>query len=286
MDSLTYLGLQSTHNPHRWYLPLGPRVITPGNFLYGGAGLASSILAIERTTGRQCIWAAAQYLDYARPPDVLDIDVYVPISGHQTSQARSIGHVGEKEVITVNASLGDRNFDVEAVFEKMPDVPRPEDCEERKHPFTRLNDNFHSYVEERVVNGRAFEALDGKQSDGRLQMWIRIPSRIDNIDAATLAYLADFIPMASGQALGIRASGNSLDNTIRIYRPVPTEWVLLDIQVHAVIRGFASGTIQMFAEDGTLMATASQSCTVKHWKLNPEMAAKLTPEERNALGIK
>jgi acyl-CoA thioesterase len=92
--------------------------------------------------------------------------------------------------------------------------------------------------------------------------------------------------MAGGQALGLRAGGNSLDNAIRIYRPVPTEWVLLDIKVHAVSRGFVHGSIHMFAEDGTLMATASQSCTIKHWKLDPERLAVLTPEERKALGIK
>ncbi|HRE01851.1 MAG TPA: thioesterase family protein, partial [Ilumatobacteraceae bacterium] len=57
-----------------------------------------------------------------------------------------------------------------------------------------------------------------------------------------------------------------LDNTIRIARLVPTEWVLLDIQVHAVSRGFGHGLVQMFAEDGTLMATASQSCIVRYWK--------------------
>ena len=49
-------------------------------------------------------------------------------------------------------------------------------------------------------------------------------------------------------------------------RLVPTEWVLLDIRVHAVERGFGHGLVHMFAEDGTLLATASQSCIVRFWK--------------------
>jgi acyl-CoA thioesterase len=42
--------------------------------------------------------------------------------------------------------------------------------------------------------------------------------------------------------------------------------VLLDIRVHAVERGFGHGLVHMFAEDGTLLATASQSCIVRFWK--------------------
>ena len=46
--------------------------------------------------------------------------------------------------------------------------------------------------------------------------------------------------------------GNSLDNTLRVGRLVPTEWVLLDIRIHAVANGFAHGHLDMWAEDGTL----------------------------------
>ena len=49
-------------------------------------------------------------------------------------------------------------------------------------------------------------------------------------------------------------------------RLVPTEWVLLDIRVHVVERGFGHGLVHMFAEDGTLLATASQSCIVRFWE--------------------
>ena len=52
-----------------------------------------------------------------------------------------------------------------------------------------------------------------------------------------LAVLGDFVPFGVGQALGIRGGGNSLDNTLRVARLVPTEWVLLDIRVQAAERG-------------------------------------------------
>ena len=43
----------------------------------------------------------------------------------------------------------------------------------------------------------------------------------------------------------------------------PTEWVLADIRVHAVADGFGHGLVHLWAEDGTLLATASQSTIVR-----------------------
>ncbi len=57
--------LRSTHNPNRYVLPVEPKLCVgpPGKkFLFGGVGLAASVAAMERTTGRACIWATAQYL--------------------------------------------------------------------------------------------------------------------------------------------------------------------------------------------------------------------------------
>ena len=96
-------------------------------------------------------------------------------------------------------------------------------------------------------------------------LWSRIPRSSTASTAAALAVLGDFVPMGVGQALGVRGGGNSLDNTLRIVDLVPTDWVLMDIRIHAVERGFGHGLVHMFAEDGTLLATASQSCIVRYW---------------------
>jgi acyl-CoA thioesterase len=64
----------------------------------------------------------------------------------------------------------------------------------------------------------------------------------------------------------MRAGGNSLDNTLRVARLVPTEWVLLDIRIHAVANGFGHGLVHLWAEDGTLLGTASQSAIVRFWR--------------------
>ena len=86
--------------------------------------------------------------------------------------------------------------------------------------------------------------------------------------------------MGVGQALGIRGGGNSLDNTIRVMHLVPTEWVLLDIRVHAVDRGFGHGLVHMYAEDGTLLATASQTCMVRFWGGDPDAVTSVASSTR------
>jgi len=281
MDSLQFLGLEPTHNPYRWLLPVVPGISTGGAFLFGGCGLGAAILAMERTSGRRAVWATGQYLSYAKPGEVMDIDVTLAVSGHHISQARAVCHVGDREILTVNAALGDRDLDETGQWESMPsNVPSPLDCRERPHVLD-WSGTISGRMDQRIVKGRErLSELDGTQGDGQVLMWTRIPEVIEGVDASTLAILGDFVPMGVGQALGIRGGGNSLDNTLRIGRLVPTEWVLLDIHIHMVQRGFGHGLVHMFAEDGTLMATASQSCIVRFWRdmPGPGPAGKHRPE--------
>ncbi len=265
MDSRTFLGLQQSHNPFRWWMEVAPGLCTGAGFLYGGSGLAAAISAMEGTSGRECIWATAQYLSYARPGEVLDIDVTLAVEGHQMTQARAVCHVGHREILTVNAALGHRPMNLSGQWEQMPDVPPPSASPPRTHRMP-IGGTIHERLEERYVKGRPMESLDGSKGDGQTIMWARLPDVIEGVDAATLAILGDFVPMGVGQSLGVMGGGNSLDNTLRVVHLVPTEWVLLDIRVHAVERGFGHGLVHMFAEDGTLLATASQSCIVRMWK--------------------
>jgi hypothetical protein len=69
--------------------------------------------------------------------------------------------------------------------------------------------------------------------------------------------------------LGIETMSNSLDNTLRVGTIVPTDWVMIDIRVDVVARGFGHGTVYLWAPDGTLMAAASQSAIVRQWKDQP-----------------
>ena len=270
MDARAFLGLEPSHNPFRWRFPVTRGISNKGGFLFGGSALGAAIAAMEGTTGRPCVWATAQYLSYADIGDVLDIDVTVAVHGHQVTQARAVGHVGNREILTVNAALGRRPLDVSGTFEQMPDgIPLPEHCAKRTWKVP-MDGTINERLDLRLAHGRTWEELDGSLSDGTYRMWARLPEMLDGgLDAAALAILGDYVPSGVGQALGIDGGGRSLDNTLRVVQIVPTEWVLLDIHVHAVQSGFGHGTVKMFAENGSLLAVASQSCIVRD-RSNPK----------------
>ena len=263
MDVRTFLGLEQT-GPYEWRLPVVPEVSTGGGFLFGGAGLGAAIAALEGSTGRPLVWATAQYLSYARPPSIVELSVTPVVEGHQITQARVTGHVGDEEILTVNAALGRRPLEATGEWAIRPDVPGPEVSPPRQLRRPQET-SINSRIDIRMADGRDFDQLDGTPGTGRSALWARLPDGLD-MSAAALAVLGDYVPFGIGQALGARAGGNSLDNTLRVACVVPTTWVLLDVRVHAVANGFGHGLVHLWAEDGTLLATASQSAIVRYWR--------------------
>jgi acyl-CoA thioesterase-2 len=264
MDARKWLGLEPTHNPMRWVLPITSGISTAAPFLFGGCALGAAIAAMEHTGQRPVVWATAQYLSYARPPSILDIDVTLAATGRHVTQARVVGHVADTEILTVNAALGTRGDRGEAVWVARPDVPSPDDCPVRP-PRLATGESIHDRIDVRLADARPWEDIEGNPAPGgRSSVWARMPDLLDLSSGASLAILGDYVPFGIGQALGLAGGGNSsLDNTLRVYRLVPTEWVLLDIRIDAVAHGFGHGVVHLWAEDGTLLATASQSTIVR-----------------------
>jgi acyl-CoA thioesterase len=197
----------------------------------------------------------------------MDIRINEVVRGHQISQARAIGSVGGDEILTVNAALGDRNITFEGEWAVRPQVPPPEDCPPREL-MDRHEGTIMDRVEMRMASARSFTELDGVQGSGRSALWVRLPDVLE-MSAASLAIIGDYVPFGISQALGHRAGGNSLDNTLRVASRVPTDWILADIRVHAVAHGFGHGLVHLWAHDGTLLGTASQSTIVRAWRENP-----------------
>jgi acyl-CoA thioesterase II len=263
MDAREWLGLQPTHNPMRWTLPVTPGISTSGPFLFGGCGLGAAIAAMEHVSGLPVIWATAQYLSYARPPSVLDIDVTVAAQGKHTTQARSVGHVADTEILTVNAALGTRGLDADGIWVTAPEVPSPEECPVRP-PRIAGTESIMDRLDIRLANARPWQEIDGHpMPDGRSALWARMPDLLDLSSGAGLAILGDYVPFGISQAIGRIGGGNSLDNTLRVVTRHPTEWILADVRVHAVADGFGHGLVHLWAEDGTLLGTASQSAIVR-----------------------
>ncbi len=261
MDALRFLGLEPTADPLLWRLPVTPGVSTPGQFLFGGCGLAAGVAAMEHASGRPAIWATAQYLSYAPTGRVVDFAVTLAVVGRQTTQARAIGRVDGREILAVNAALGRRHLDVSGTWVSPPDVPGPAASTLRAIP-PEFSGTVLERVELRLALGRQFEALDGTPGDGRCAFWARLPGQLEP-SSAWLAVLGDYVPSGVAQALGRPSIGNSLDNTIRVVQLVASEWILCDIHLLSIANGFGHGRAHLWSEDGTLLGLASQSVIVR-----------------------
>ena len=257
---MEFLGLEPTAQRHRWRLPVAPRICSGLGALFGGCGLGAAVEALEQVTGRPAVWATGQYLSYARPPSVLDVDVTEVVRGHHVSQARAVLHDHGKEILTVNAALGRRDLGLAGDWAEMPPRPAPADCPPRPL-LPRHANTFADHVDARLAHARPPEDLPGPPGNGRTSLWLRLPD-VD-LSSALLAILGDFVPFGIGQALGVHGGGNSLDNTIRVAHREPAEWVLADIRIHAVVDGFAHGLVHLWGDHGGLLGTASQSAVVR-----------------------
>ncbi|HUY64643.1 MAG TPA: thioesterase family protein [Acidimicrobiales bacterium] len=280
MDARHFLGLERGDDGRHWRMAVTPSVSTPGHFLYGGCALAAGLVALEEASGRPTVWATAQYLSYAPTGTEVEWEVVLAASGRNTTQGRAIARLGEREILTVNAALGSNDLEVSGTWVEPPDVPAPDDCPLQEIP-SFFAGSVLTRVEHRVARGRLFSQLDGQPGDAHSAFWARLPGQLEP-SAATLAVIGDYVSGAVSQPLGRRTLGRSLDNTLRVARLVPTGWVLCDIRMHALAHGFAQGEAHLWAEDGTLLGTASQSISVRLWTDDTVFVRPTAPQETSA----
>ena len=263
MDARTFLGMEPVGDELHWRMKVEARLTTPGEFLFGGCGLGAAVVALEAAAGRPTVWATGQYLSYARTGSELQWEVTLAAVGKHVTQARAVGNVDGREILTVNAALGTDELEIGGVWETPPDVPGPDECPVRQLPETFQN-RIMTSIETRTARGRAFADLDGTPGPADSALWVRIPGHLTP-SAATLAIMADHVAGAVSQPTGHHAIGRSLDNTLRMVQLYPTEWVLCEMRIHALVGGFGQGTAFLWSEDGELLATASQSVGVRLW---------------------
>lgn len=264
MDALDFYGLTATDDPRRWHFEVVPSLCSGLGALFGGCGLGACIEALEQVTDRPLVWATGQYLSYARPGAVITIDVNEVVRGHQISQARAIAHVDGDEILTVNAALGKRDIPHAGQWAEMPTVRPPLECPPRVVLEQHLG-TIMDRIDMRLADARNFDELDDTPGTGRSALWVHLPGLLE-LTPATLAIVGDYVPFGISQALGRRAGGNSLDNTLRVASRAQTEWILADIRVSAIGDGFGHGLVHLWTEGGILLGTASQSTIVRNWR--------------------
>ena len=243
--------------PLRWILPLTEDECSGSGRLFGGTGLGAAVRALEVDSGRPMVWATGQFLSHALPGEELQIEVELVAEGRSTTQAQARAHVDGRDVLAVIATLGSRDVDQSGVWLVPPDVLAPDDCP----PFPSRSNvrSVSANLERRLVRGRTSDH-EPAMDDGRVAMWVRVPDHLI-VDPAFLAVLGDYVPWGGRDAVGGGlGGGQSLDNTLRVVEPAQTDWILVDVRIGSLFRGYAHGTVHLWSEDRRLLATASQTC--------------------------
>ena len=148
----------------------------------------------------------------------------------------------------------------------MPDVPPPADCPEMIEPFAAIADrprSFFDSLERRVAFG-AFDFTEDQQPEaGPVAMWSRVDGHSLRT-AASLAFMADIVPLGICIALGRPLGGTSLDNSLRVVETgIDTEWALLEIIPESFQNSIGHGSVRIWAETGELLAIAQQTCIIR-----------------------
>lgn len=270
-----FLGLERLPGTDRFRFAVASRLSRMDGRLYGGTAIAVSIAAAEQVTDRTALWMTTQFVSSAPQDVVMSVLVEILAPGTRTNQVRVTGTDPDGDVVF--ASLGAtghlRTDGLSGTFERAPVVSAPEESEPWASPFTGMAERagidparlpippgsgFTATVELR----RAHVTEHPDPGLGRVCVWGR---RRDGspITPALASFLADMVPMSVARAFGVVSSGTSLDNTIRIGDFTPSEWVLIDLRPHFAVGGYGHGVAHVWHRDGHLMATASQTASMR-----------------------
>jgi acyl-CoA thioesterase len=231
-------------------------------FLYGGSGFAACVAAMEYFTGLPAIFASAQFTGKGRNGDVISISPEYISGGNSIKQCRLSAQIGDAPFATLLGATGARDDDTVHQGVKAPNVLQPHQCEERS-VARQISSNLNALFEFRLASGQLPDQRDWTGAIGQdTAFWIRKRSGIP-LSRMELPVIADLAAMALPSALGKPASGNSLDNNIRFVREADSEWILSCTQVASVQHGLTHIGTNIFSQDGSILAVASQSMILR-----------------------
>lgn len=256
MNVEQFLDLKVNEDSRTASMTAAARNCTALGFLYGGAGLASAVESLEQITERPVIWASCQFNNFARTDAEILLKIEESVRGRNVSHANVDARVNGDPVSKTLATLGHRDVDTHTQWLEMPQLDKPEECP--RFGIGKVKGDkecIDNRIEFRVARG---SLRKDKQVEGQMALWARIPE-LDKISTASIALMADYLPVSAGSMLKRPAGGNSLDNSLRVLRIEQSEWLLCDCEVRGIQNGFGHATMNIWSETGMLMAVASQS---------------------------
>ena len=269
-----FFGLAAGDGPGRFRFTVANHLTRHDGRLYGGTAIAVSLAAAQLVSERTAVWMTTQFVSTA--PEHAEVSVLAEVlaPGKRTNQVRVTATDADGAVMF--ASLGatghHRDSGLAGVYENAPRVAPPEESPRWRGPFSGLAKLLPDGVEpptfpevgfSTVIEYREPEIVDHPDpGPGRMCLWARRKDR-EPISAAVAAFIADMVPLSIAQAGGVVAAGTSLDNTMRIGAFVESEWILLDLRPHVAAGDYGHGVAHVWTSDGRLVATASQTASLR-----------------------
>jgi acyl-CoA thioesterase len=261
-DDLTFFGIELDPDGRSGRFDVTEILTNARDGLYGGAALGASVALMEAVTGRRPVWMTAQFVTSPLRGEVVDFTVDVPAHGARISQVRVSATGKDGEVFTAIGATGLARGDEHHAFDHMPDVPPVGECRFADFKIANVDSSYFLVTDRRV-------AIEPEQVEGtgtHAAFWMRVDGR--RVTPPMLPFFGDAAAFGVFSALGYPVmapamSCTSIDNTLRVGADVDTEWVLLDIRCHFVDAGYGHGTVELWAPDGRLMGTVSQSLAIR-----------------------
>jgi acyl-CoA thioesterase len=240
--------------------------LTPGlarhdGALYGGTGVAASVMAMEAASGRDALWVVTQYVAQAHVGETIQVDADTLALGGRIAQLEVTASVGDRTIFcALGATAHPRPGGLTGQYVPMPRVSPPDDS--GPMPFGPGSSEGREMAFSRKLEFRQATPV-GTAPPGALLLWARLQG-IDELTRAGVAYLADMVPPAVARAAGKLGGGFSLDNALRFADIPPTDWILLDLRGELASNGYGHGSFTAWTAEGALVATGSQTASMAY----------------------
>jgi acyl-CoA thioesterase II len=249
--------------------------------VFGGQVLGQALNAASRTVSGRLVHSLHAY--FLRRGDFKAPIIY------QVDRSRDGGSFSNRRVIAIQH--GEQIFNMTCSFQVeeaglehqvfMPEVPGPEGLADTSRVAPELLQRLPERVRLLLETARPFEfravgPLDARPVPGRApsrQVWFRAVAPVpedQNLQRCLLAYVSDFnlletATLAHGIShLSGKAQVASIDHAMWFHRPLRVDdWLLYDVDSPNAsgARGFARANV--FARDGTLVASTAQEGLVR-----------------------
>jgi acyl-CoA thioesterase len=226
--------------------------------LYGGTGLAVSVMAMQAATGRDVLWATTQFVGSPTTGTEIDWTVDVLADGRRTSQVLVRATAGDTVAFVALGSVGTSKDDgLTGQYRQMPDATPPEEGADWGGAFAASGDPQSWTLK---LDLRKADLLGSTTSTA---LWARRRDGLPFTPAA-IGFAADFVPLGVARSAGKLGAGSSLDNSMRFRPGETTEWVLLELHGDFASGGYGHGIVLVWGQDGTLVASGSQTAAMKY----------------------